>query len=108
MGRINRVPEYDLQKHLINGKRGPQSGAGIARDVDDDRIDREDPMEFTAGDGIRKPSTMGEMLAATMRGSAGLDSGISDNGQPMDVKAVSNQNNNEMSETSYGKIPGNR
>jgi len=107
VGRRFRAPEYDLQKHLVTGKRVPQSGEGIVRDVDDDMLNRDDPMEFTAGDGVGNPQTMGQMLAETMRGT-NIDTGVGDMGQPMDVKAVSNQNNNEMSETSYGKIPGNR
>lgn len=108
MARRNRVPEYDLQKHLVTGKRVPQSGTGISRDVDDDSIDRDDPMEFTAGPGTIDQRSAGSILASYLADAEGLDSAAGDSGQPLDLKAVSDASNNEMSETRYGVFPGNK
>lgn len=106
--RRTRTPEYDLQKHLVTGKRGPQSGTGIQREVDDDTIDRDDPMEFTAGNGQFSSRTAGDILDGYLRDASGLDSAAGANGDAIDVKAVSNQDNNEPAGSAYGAIPGNR
>lgn len=101
MPRRFRSPEYDLQKHIINGARPPQSGQGIVRDVDNAELNRDDPTEFTAPDGRFGSLSIQAITASYLAEADGLSNVAS--GDPIDVKVRSGSNDNEYSETGYGR-----
>jgi len=69
-------------------------------------LDPDVPSRANVGDGVGKPQTMGEMIKATMREAAGLDSGMADSGKPMDV-AGSSTSEAQFQKSPSGRVPGN-
>ena len=84
MGRTNRVPSYDLARHIITGEQVPLSGDGIVRDVDNAAIDYDDPMQFRGVPGLSEGNEYPTIEAINLSGSQGLDSAAAD-GEPVSM-----------------------
>jgi hypothetical protein len=89
--RLNRDPTYDLGRHIATGQKGPFSGQGISREMDQE-LDRNDPMdEWTRPDSINRLTTNpGDAQDINRANAAGLssDDAMKD-GQRVDVEAMS-------------------
>ena len=83
-----RNPSYDLARHIITGERGPLSGEGIVRDIDNAWIDYEDPAEFRGVPGMFEGQGSAAINAANLDQARGLDSAATD-GEVIDMAQMS-------------------
>jgi hypothetical protein len=86
-----KSPSRELQEHIITGQPVNQPGHGIASDLDNPDLVREDPMEFGGTSQEFDGQSIDEITAASEAQHTGLDSAAAF-GTPVDMGMASDTN----------------
>ena len=93
----------DLQRHIIDGRRGARTGRpGIIQQIDNALLEHDDPMEFGADSGVFGSQGAEAIQQASRDQSANLSSGMQSFGKRISMSRASSNTQRAESASQYG------